>query len=380
MKIDFNSPLSLPAQVKEKILARIESSIYKPDERIPSEENLAREFGVSRMTVRQAIVEMIGEKKLYRIPGRGTFVSGSYFKETLNEASQKFVMLVVPNLRHSFYYQIISGLESTLAKNSFNVLLRSVNEDFHEEKTCLNNVLKYSVSGLVLIAGKYSSSNLDLIEKIRQRIPVVCIDVRVIGAKTDFVASDDRKGGFMVTEHLIELGHKNILHLAGPEGDSSAEFRCNGYMEALKSYGIKIKKELIRYTDWHFEEGYFETKKFFLNGARATAVFACNDEVAAGAYKALKDLKITVPDEVALAGYGNLDIGKFFEVPLTTVDQGANEMGKVAARILLERIRNKNTSEAREVMVPTKLIVRDSCGIRKKESVANAIEESQSRR
>jgi len=106
-------------------------------------------------------------------------------------------------------------------------------------------------------------------------------------AKETLVVSDDRQGGFLITEHLIELGHKKILHLAGPKGDSSAEGRFAGYKEALKKYRIEFQPELVRFTEWHSEEGYYETKKFFLNGAdkeKVTAIFAANDEVATGVF------------------------------------------------------------------------------------------------
>ncbi|HOK80131.1 MAG TPA: GntR family transcriptional regulator [bacterium] len=371
MNIKINGPVPLSKQVKENIRFRIETFVYKPDEKIPSEENIAKEFCVSRMTARQAIIELINEKLLYRIPGRGTFVaSGLAATEAGQKGHSSVIMVIAPNLKHSFYYQIISNVEKTMTRNGLNIILRSANEERHEEEHCLNDALNLGVIGIILIAGKYSTYNCDIIEKIRRKIPIVSVDVAVRGVNIDLVASDDRNGGFLSTEHLIELGHKNILHLAGPKGDSSAEARLQGYVEALKNYNIKVRQTLIRPTEWRFEDGYYQTKKFFLNGEGASAIFACNDEVAAGAYRALREIGISVPDKVAIIGYGNLEIGRCMEIPLTTIDQNADEMGKAASETLLEKIKNKEKIlETREVIIKTKLVIRDSCGIKSRQKI-----------
>ena len=180
------------------------------------------------------------------------------------------------------------------------------------------------------------------------------------------MVSDDREGGYIAAKHLIELGHEKIVHLAGPEGDSSAEERTAGYKDALAESGIKLKAEFLRYTNWHFEEGYYETKKFFMNtGGKATAAFACNDEVGAGAYRALVELSMNVPGDVALVGYGNLACGKFLDVPLTTVDQSSHSIGQTAGKLLIQKIESaRRLADYRTVKIPTKLIIRDSCGIK----------------
>lgn len=369
-KVNNKSPVSLPLQIKTNIRDKILSGRLKPDEKLASENNLAEEYGVSRMTARQALIELITEGALYRIPGKGTFASDPpTTKENLKGLATNLMMLIVPNLRHSFFYQIIHGIERTATGNSYEILLRSINEDPLEERGCLQKVLEGGVKGLILIAGKYSHTNLNLLQKIKQRIPIVIVDVAVSGLESDLVVSDDRGGAFLITSHLVELNHKKILHLAGPEGDSSAEERLIGYREALKKYQIEFQPKLVRFTEWHSEEGYYETKKFLLNDPnqeKVTAIFAGNDEVATGAFKALAELKVKVPEEIALVGYGNLNIGQLLEIPLTTVNQSAAEMGEVASQLLLDKLAGvRNFDERKEVRVPTKLVIRQSCGIQK---------------
>lgn len=363
--VNLNSAVALPLQIKEDLLSKINAGCPGPEKKILSEIKLAKLYGVSRMTVRQAIIELINEGVLCRVPGKGTFIASSVSESP--DSIHHLIPLLVPNLRQPFFYQIIQGAEKTLTKNGYEFILHSVNEDYSEERDYLKKLLKYQAKGLILVAGKYSHVNFELLQKIRRKIPLVIVDVVIPGLEADQVISDDRNGAFLIVSHFIELGHKNILHLAGPKGDSSAENRLAGYKEALNKFQIKYRPELVRFTDWRTEEGFYETKKFLTNGFKKdkiTAIFACNDEVAIGVFKALSTLKLKVPDDVAVAGYGNFDIGRFLDVPLTTVNQFAAEMGKTAVNLLLEKLSGKRRlDERKEVVLPTKLLIRQSCGI-----------------
>lgn len=359
--IDRSGPITLSAKVKDSLIKRIGSKEFKENEKIPSEEALAQEYNVSRITVRHALIELINEGYLFRVPGKGTFVS----KENNKTDGNNLILLIVPNLRHSFYHKIVTTIETTLWKNSFHTILRVVNDDPVEEKLCLQWFEKIEAKALIIISGRYSSENAKILDEINKKVPMVVIDVAIQDVKCDIVVSDDKKGGFLITKHLIELGHKNILHLAGPQNDSSAQERYLGYKEALEKNNIELNSLLVRFTDWDMKNGYYETKKFFSNKSNsASAIFACNDEVAAGAYKALKELGIKVPFDVALTGYGNLEHSKYLEIPLTTVDQSEEALGKTAVNLIFEKISGKRKiNNYKEVRIPVKIVVRDSCGI-----------------
>jgi len=368
-KVDTRSSVSLATQITDALREKILSGRLAEGAKLPSEEQLARDYGVSRMTARQSLVELAAQEIIYRIPGKGTFVSGkSPSGENKGTSAGNLVMLATPNLRNSFYYQIISGAEQVLTGNGIEILLRSVNENPLQEKSVLQKLADMPLKGLLLISSRYTTDNADIIKTLKERIPVVIVDVSVPGLKVDTVITDDRTGGFLATEHLIELGHTGILHLAGPQGDSSADRRREGYVEALGKHSINCNPEYVRFTEWRMEDGYHETKKFFISSPlkeQVTALFACNDDVAAGAYRALKELRISVPGEVALVGYGNMDVGNFMDVPLTTVNQSADEIGKIAGSLILNKIDGKRKlDDAEEILVPVKLVIRSSCGIK----------------
>jgi len=358
-KINERKGIPLPKQIKEALLKDIKEGRIKPGEKIPSEEEIAEKFGVSRMTAREAVIELINEGYLYRLPGKGTFL-----KEDLSEKKEilkKTIVIKVPNLKNSFYYEIIGGAEIIFTQREYEFKILTERDNPVEEKEIFEKILKEKEEGVLLISAYYTHTNLSVLKKMIEKIPVVVIDVKVPQIKVDTVISDDFKGGFMITEHLIELGYKKILHLSGPSGDSSADGRRDGYIESMKKYGLK---PIIRYTKWELEDGYFETKKIFLNRNDIESIFCCNDEVAIGCFKALKEIGKKVPEEVSIAGYGNMDISKVIEVPFTTVDQSPEEMGKIAANLLLDKIEGKRKfKEAEEIKVNTKLIIRNSCGI-----------------
>ncbi|MCM8804838.1 MAG: GntR family transcriptional regulator [Candidatus Omnitrophica bacterium] len=357
---NINKKISIPLskQIKNYLLGEIKKRKIAPGEKILSETKLAKKFKVSRMTAREALLELINEGYLYRVFGKGTFL-----KEDIEEKKilkKKFV-IKVPNLKNSFYYQIISGAEIVFTHNNyeFNILTERDNQIM--EKEIFEKILKEEGEGLLLVSSYYTYTNLSILKKIKEKMPIVIVDVKIPNLKVDTVISDDFKGGYMATEHLIEQNYKNILHLAGPNSDSSAEGRKKGYIECMKNY--KLKPE-IRYTRWTVEDGYFETKKVFLNRKEIEGIFCCNDEVAIGAYRALKELNLRVPEDVVIVGYGNIDISRVFEVPFTTVDQSPEEMGKIAANLLIEKIEGKRKfDEVKEIKVETKLIIRESCGI-----------------
>lgn len=355
-------------QIKEDIRTKILSGRLQSGEKLPPEGELASSYGVSRMTLRQALVELVVEGFIYRIPGKGTFVADILSFDSRKGTLRNIVTLIVPNLTLSFYYQIISGIEKILKSHNMDMVLSNVNEDPMEEKVALEKIIKSPTGGVLLITGEHTKENINLLKEIIDKVPMVILDVKVEGVKADTVVSDDRMGGYLATEHLIEIGHRDILHLSGPEGDSSADTRRYGYREAIEKHNIEYREEYIRYTHWHREDGYYQTKKFFMsNGDKVTGIFACNDEVAAGCYKALKEMGIGVPEDVALIGYGNLDIGRFLEVPLSSVEQSAEDMGKEGAKLLIDKLTGRRKADdIKEVVIPTKLVIRESCGISKK--------------
>ncbi|MEK6646873.1 MAG: GntR family transcriptional regulator [Candidatus Firestonebacteria bacterium] len=364
--IQKESPIYITTQLKENLQKRILANEFSVDTKLPSERELAQEYNISRISVRSAIKELENEDFLYKVRSKGTFVKN---RQDFKIVSKKSISLLVsPPLRMSFFSTIISGIEEAASKNDYDLFLRCTNEDTFLEKKYILELNESKNSGLIIISGANSFRNAEFFKNLAQKNPMVVIDMFLGEIPADYVFSDDEKGTYDAIMHLIELGHTRILHLAGPKKNSTASLRIQGYKKTLQEKNIAIDTDLIRETDWSLESGYYETKKFFTNNKkRATAIFACSDEVAIGAYKAVKELGLKIPEDISLVGYANLDVGRLWEVPLTTVDQSPEKMGREAFNLLSERIERKRSFfEVKKIPVPTNLIIRESCGIKLK--------------
>ncbi len=349
---------SVVDRVKEDLRGRILRGEFSPEKRFQSERKLCKQYKVSRITIRHALSELVVEGYLYRIPFKGTYISKDLSKLTI-------LFIVNSPLNVSFFADILGGFEKEISNDGNKLLLKCTDENPEIERRYLEKIREEKLDGVVIISGVNSLSNVDIIRDISHLIPVVVVDIYLGEIEADYITSDDEKGGYLVTKHLIELGNRNILHLAGPVQHSTARARLNGYKKALEEAGIEFDEELVRYTNWKTETGYYETKKLLLNHL-VDGIFACNDEVAVGAFKAVRELGLTVPSDISIAGYGNLTIGRYLEVPLTTVDQKPEKIGVEAYRVLMERIKGeRNSYTLKKVVLDVDLVIRESCGIKK---------------
>ena len=200
----------------------------------------------------------------------------------------------------------------------------------------------------------------DLFEEIlKRKVPLVLIDRPIPGLRASFVGSDNEAIGKIATRHLIEQGCCHIAHLRGPEL-GIADDRLAGYRQALKKNGITSPARYIvpaRYLD---TTGYSAMRKLLEATPRPDGVFCYNDPVAIGAIKAICEARLRVPDDIAVVGAGNVHYSDVLAVPLTTVDQNTETIGKQAAELLLEQINANQKTRVRRVLVTPKLVVRQS--------------------
>ncbi|MEM2074032.1 MAG: GntR family transcriptional regulator [Nitrososphaeria archaeon] len=349
---------SVVRRVKEDLKARILRGDFPRDKRIPSERKLAKIYRVSRTTIRHVLSELSIEGYLYRIPYRGTYISKDLSRLTIE-------VIINPLLTVSFFSEILIGIEKGVSMDGNKLVIKCTYENSELERKYLERVREEKIDGLIIISGKNSFSNINLIKEVAFVIPVVIVDIYLGEIEVDYITSDDEKGGYIATKHLIELGCRKILHLAGPLEHSTAKLRFLGYKKAIEEYGIGFNEEFVRYTDWSSEMGYYETKKFLLNN-KVDGIFACNDNVAIGAFKGVKEVGYSVPNDISIVGYGNLSIGRLLEVSLTTIDQKPERLGFEAYKTLLERLKGeRNSHSLKKILLDVELIIRESCGIKK---------------
>jgi LacI family transcriptional regulator len=270
--------------------------------------------------------------------------------------------VVIPDLMHSFFVEIVAGLESGASARGNGILLCSSGENPRKERSELEMLRARQVDGIVL-ASVHASGNTELLQRLAALGgALIMIDrddhPRV---RCHRVLTDDELVGKMATEHLLTLGLRAVAHIAGPP-ITHARRREAGYLAALRSAGVEPRPEWIVRSGFMEADGYQAMRKLLSLDRPVDAVFAVNDPAAIGAMKAVWDAGLAVPDDVAVVGAGDIAHGDLLRVPLTTVGWSKEGLGRRAAELLLEQITSQETTTFKRVIIPPRLVVRASCG------------------
>ncbi len=318
---------------REKIAATIQSWIdqgrFAPGARFPSDQELARHFGVSHLTVRGALRPFVASGTLERRTGFGTVLRKGP-SIGVAHALTNAVGGVIAGVSSSFFSEILRGIETELFLSGRPFLLGHHWEMPEREEVLIRRWREQGVSRLMLVplapCADFYRSLLDA------GVRIVFVDRTIEGVDVPSVGSLDREGAAMVVRLLAKLGHRRILHLAGPADVSTAVQRRQGFLQACGDLGLDTT-DAVATAGFSIEDGFRACKA--LLGRKAPlpdAVFAVNDMVAVGALKALAQHGIEVPRDLSVVGYADTDLGLNFQ--LTTVRQFPERMGAHAAKLI----------------------------------------------
>ena len=274
--------------------------------------------------------------------------------------------IVIPDLMHSFFVEIIAGIERVASPRGYGLLLCSSGEDSRKERAELEMLRGRQVDGVVL-ASAHAPGNTDiLLQLTRHGTTLVMIDRDDHpGVKCHRVLTDDERVGELATTHLLDVGRRAIAHIAGPP-IVHAKRRERGWRDALKARGIRAAAEWLAAGGFMESDGYKAMKRLLAVKPRIDAVFAANDPAAIGAMKAIWDENLRVPDDIAVVGVGDIALGDLLRVPLTTVGWSRQDLGRHAAELLLNGLErdddDDDADEPQRVVIPPRLIVRESSG------------------
>ena len=257
-----------------------------------------------------------------------------------------------------FYTQIFMGTEFEARDHEFYVLLATVDSSINGNASLPRFILDKNIDGII-VAGKVPQL---LIDKLKiYDLPIVFVDYLPSDKKSSVIAIDNELGGVLATNHLLELGHKQIAFIGGDIGHPSINDRFNGYKQALAKANIPFIQKLIE-TDENYParaNGYNATRKLFSVNNNITAVFACNDAMAIGVMHYLKDSGKSIPEDVSIMGFDDVVPEGVVNPPLCTVSVPKLEMGVEAMKLISEQIKNPGLNN-QKILVPVELIVRKS--------------------
>jgi len=362
--------MSKHENISRELRIEIATGAYSPSNKLPSEAQLVERFGVSRPTVARALRDLQAEGLVERRAGSGSFVKLG----VQVDMTTRVLGLLVPERGETEIFETICGELGALARvNDFGLLWGGSPMPFadrdstpaHAIEVCQQFIEK-SVSGVFFAPLEYSSDkervNCELLQSLRQAgIPVILLD-RDVGqfpTRSDFdlVSLDNFHAGFMLAEHLIRLGCRELRFVTRPGSASTVDARIGGVREAIIRNSRKANANLVA-------QGDPSDSKFVTSlqpGKRCDGIICANDFTAAELMKSLAAANVQVPAEVRVAGFDDVRYATLLQVPLTTIHQPCRDIARAAFRAMLERIKEP-TIPPRTLTLAPRLVVRDSCG------------------
>jgi len=287
--------------------------------------------------------------------------SPSAIASSLKTRLSKSIGIAVPDALGDFYGEIINGIELVATENGYNLIISLNHHIVQEELSAVNFFKAKKVDGAILITTSGDDDYVDSL--IKEGVKIVLLDRDPHGLRVDTVKTDNFKGGYMATEYLLDLGHRDILFIRGISYIDPSIERFNGYKKALKDKGVNRNNSFILNGNFTVDSGYLAVKEYLNKyGLNFTSIFAANDQMAIGAIKALHDKGISVPNNVSVIGFDDSYLSPYVIPPLTTIKQRREEMGKAAVELLLDSISShyKKERTPRQVIIPVELIERES--------------------
>ena len=276
---------------------------------------------------------------------------------SLRMSKNNTIGVIVPEINNYFFSSVLAGIEEMANQADFNVLLCQSSENYEKEVRNTKALEATRVSGVLASLCKHTTNYDHFQEIIDSDIPLVFFDRICIGITTDRVVVDDYKGAFAAVEYLIQTGCKRIAFYSSPFHLEISKNRKNGYLDALRKYGLAVDDSLIRVCDTR-EEAIIITPEILDRPNRPDGFFAINDHCAAGILYAVKLAKLRVPQDVAIMGFSDGELAKACDPMLSTVEQHGYEMGKHAATLLLAKINGETQGQYTNKIVKTNLIIR----------------------
>ncbi len=259
-----------------------------------------------------------------------------------------------PMITNPFYSRIIEGIEERLISNNLNLVTNVLTGEQVEKMEMPKMIKEKSADGVILL-GYMPDEFVEIVAS--KGVPVVMVDNYYRNSGITSITTDDVSGAVQAVSKLIETGHKRIAYISGPSRRRSFKLRGEGYAKALAEAGMDFDPSLAVYNE--SEDRSFDWMKKILDGQKPDAVFACNDVTAILAINMLREAGLSVPNDISVVGFDNIELSQHFIPAISTVDINKEAMGLKAADMLLEYVNTKQ-NRAEKIVFPVNLIVRES--------------------
>lgn len=267
--------------------------------------------------------------------------------------------VIVPNLDYVLA-TMVKGIDEVALEAGYTVMVCQSNESFGREIVNTRRLLDSLVDGFIVSVSS-ETKVFDHFRKIQEKqMPMVVFDRVPADLKAPCVLIDNMDAGLQATEHLVEQGYKRIAILAGPKNLGISNSRLEGYIQALKKHKMKPDPDLIIHCDFNQHYAYLATQELLNMKKRPDAIFTISDRMAIGAMLAIKEKGLNMPHDIGLVGFNNEPVVSLVTPAISSIDQPAFELGKMAAKLFIETVHNNEDMSHVEEVLKTKLIVRES--------------------
>ena len=338
----------------------------RPERKTPTIQDVARSAGVSTATVSRALSspERVSDGTRARV-SEAVRVTGYTLNQTarsLRQRSARTILVALPDIRNPFFSSILDAIEREVTARGYGMLV--ANLYFGHQATRLQDyLLSNRADGLLLLDGSLNADDLRVITSAPYSVPLVvaCEDIPNSGFHT--VVTDNVQAAERATRHLIELGHRRIGHIFGPEQNVVARDRLAGFNRAMNREGLPIAPEWVFRGSFEMDSGIAASARYMTLADRPTAVFTANDESAIGFLSGLRRHGILCPRDISVIGFDDLGVAPHYSPPLSTMRQPRETLGKMAAEALIDLIegRQGNGTPLR-IVLQSELIARESTG------------------
>ena len=330
-----------------------------------TQEDVAKLAGVSQSTVSQVLNRndsAIPDETRQRILGAMDQLGyvPNKFAQSLRTKKTFMIASIIPDITNPFYPAFQRGIQSVTNQKNYDLIIYDTDEKEENEKRSLMSLERAGVDGAIVSLFHHGVEHLRPL--IEQGIPVVYWRGRPLEKDLiiDLIFVDNVAMAKTAVSYLIGKGHTRIGMIAGLEDTPPRQDRIRGFCEALKEHNLPLDEILIQDGDFTETGGYQGMKKLLSLKPRPTAVFAANDLMALGAMLSIREAKLRIPEDIALVGLDDIPAAKLVHPPLTTISQMQEDIGRIAAEMIFERIEGTAPDKPRLVEMPYKFIVRES--------------------
>ena len=327
-------------------------------------EDVARRAGVSTATVSRVLngtanVSPKTEKKVRDAVSACNY-HANMLGSGLRSRTTKTVLCIISTIVNNFYAKVIKGIEDEAEKNGYRVLIGTNYDSASREDSYLTLVRNRLADGVILMRPSIERTAL---AELSKSFPVVQCDCPNEGMHIPSVYIDNRAAAREMTEKIINAGHKRIALLCARDGYTVAEDRFHGFLEAMEAHGLPVPQTRILNGNYGFRNAKTIVGKY-LETEIPDAIFCHSDRMAAGAMAAIREKGLSVPHDISVTGFDNIDLAHMTEPPLTTVSQNQYMMGKLCMEKLLYLMQSGKKPES--TVIPHEIIWRDSVSVREK--------------